>query len=418
MKQMSNLYNEQILIGKILNIERKSRNIRLQDLIASGKTIQYISEIENGNKKIYEPTISKLFSLIGIDFNFNQTTLDEVYVLFEEMIHVYLNHDLKKRKAYMVKLTSNPAWEFSYAYPLIQLTKFMATVLDEIDFFYDDINAKCEELITIFNNHEKSIYLLMKAIYEFYDLGRFESAKDNLKKSIQYSPEAAITGFAYNQLGNLITLDYHLSMALEYQKKGIEILKKYGYYRRSIQLELMVGNILAELRRFDEMKQQYLKTYDFAITYNNDDIKRKSLYNLAYYSMYGRRYEDAITYANQVIKMNYYLTECYYILAWVYMEMEDNVNFEKYYHYLEKTNKHDDYIIDHYEKCLKAKLNNKDKTYYKTLVDLYKKLNKKGYAFDQVMALEYIIEYCDQYELINEGYMYQKELLIILQKNH
>ena len=168
-------------------------------------------------------------------------------------------------------------------------------------------------------------------------MGRFESAKDNLKKSIQYSPEAAITGFAYNQLGNLITLDYHLSMALEYQKKGIEILKKYGYYRRSIQLELMVGNILAELRRFDEMKQQYLKTYDFAITYNNDDIKRKSLYNLAYYSMYGRRYEDAITYANQVIKMNYYLTECYYILAWVYMEMEDNVNFEKYYHYLEKT---------------------------------------------------------------------------------
>lgn len=100
------------------------------------------------------------------------------------------------------------------------------------------------------------------------------------------------------------------------------------------------------------------------------------------------------------------------------MEMGDNVNFEKYYHYLEKTNKHDDYIIDHYEKCLKAKLNNKDKTYYKTLVDLYKKLNKKGYAFDQVMALEYIIEYCDQHELINEGYMYQKELLKILQKNH
>ena len=110
MKQMSNLYNEQILIGKILNIERKSRNIRLQDLTTSGKTIQYISEIENGNKKIYEPTISKLFSLIGIDFNFNQTTLDEVYVLFEKMIHVYLNHDLKKRKAYMVKLTNNPAW--------------------------------------------------------------------------------------------------------------------------------------------------------------------------------------------------------------------------------------------------------------------------------------------------------------------
>ena len=219
MKQMSNLYNEQILIGKILNVERKSRDIRLQDLTASGKTIQYISEIENGNKKIYEPTISKLFSLIGIDFNYNQTTLDEVYVLFEEMIHVYLNQDLKKRKEYMVKLTSNSAWEFSYAYPLIQLTKFMATVLDEIDFFYDDINAKCEELFTIFNNHEKSIYLLMKAIYEFYDLGKFESAKDNLKKSIQYSPEAAITGFTYNQLGNLITLDYHLSMALEYQKK-------------------------------------------------------------------------------------------------------------------------------------------------------------------------------------------------------
>ena len=31
MKQMSNLYNEQILIGKILNVERKSRDIRLQD---------------------------------------------------------------------------------------------------------------------------------------------------------------------------------------------------------------------------------------------------------------------------------------------------------------------------------------------------------------------------------------------------
>ena len=34
------------------------------------------------------------------------------------------------------------------------------------------------------------------------------------------------------------------------------------------------------------------------------------------------------------------------------------------------------------------------------------------------MALEYIIEYCDQHELINEGYMYQKELLKILQKKH
>ena len=418
MKQENNLYNEEILIGTILNIERKERSLKLQDLKKSGKSIQYISDIEKGNKKIYIPTISKLFSQLSINFNFDYETFNEVNSLFEKMIHVYLNHDRKKRKEYMVKLTSNSAWEFSYAYPLIQLTKFMATVLHEIDFSYDYIDKKCEKLFNIFTNYQKSLYLLMKANYQFYHLGKFESAKDNLKKSIQYSPEAAITGFTYNQLGNLITLDYHLSMALEYQKKGIEILKKYGYYRRSIQLELMVGNILAELRRFDEMKQQYLKTYDFAITYNNDDIKRKSLYNLAYYSMYGRRYEDAITYANQVIKMNYYLTECYYILAWVYMEMGDNVNFEKYYHYLEKTNKHDDYIIDHYEKCLKAKLNNKDKTYYKTLVDLYKKLNKKGYAFDQVMALEYIIEYCDQHELINEGYMYQKELLKILQKKH
>ena len=47
-----------------------------------------------------------------------------------------------------------------------------------------------------------------------------------------------------------------------------------------------------------------------------------------------------------------------------------------------------------------------------------KKLNKKGYSFDKIMVLEYIIEYCDHHELFEEGYGYQKELLKILQKNH
>ena len=73
MKQMSNLYNEQILIGKILNVERKSRDIRLQDLTASGKTIQYISEIENGNKKIYGETYQQFCLGVFLCLPFNTT---------------------------------------------------------------------------------------------------------------------------------------------------------------------------------------------------------------------------------------------------------------------------------------------------------------------------------------------------------
>lgn len=415
---MKTQYDEKVLIGMILNIERKERGIRLQDLTALGKSVQYISDIENGNKNIFEPTISKLFSLMGIKFNFDRKAFDEVNDLFEKLLHVYLNSNRKKRKEYMEKLTSNSAWEFSCAYPMIQLTKFMATVLHEFDFSYDYMDKKCEKLFNIFTNNQKSIYLLMKAIYEFYNLGKFEVAKENLKKAIQYSPEAAITGFAYNQLGNLESLDHGLSKALEYQRKGIEILKNYGYYQRSIHLELMIGNFLAELRRFNEMKKQYLKVYDLAITFNDEDIKRKSLYNLSYYSMYGKYYDDAITYANQVIGMNCFVTKCHYILAWSYMGLGIFSKANEHYQLLKKLNKHDDFIVDGYEKCIKYRLASKNDSYYKALVNLYKKLYNKIYTFDKVMVLEYILEYCDQHELYEEGYMYQKELLKILQKNH
>lgn len=412
------LDNRKSLIGTILNIERKERNKKLQDLASSGKTVQYISDIENGNKNLYEPTVKKLFDLIDIDFNFDQKIVDEVSTLFDDMMHAYLNLNRIKRKTYMEKITSHPVWEFSYAYPMIQLTKYMATVLHEIDFSYDIINWKCEKLFKVFTNQQKSIYLLMKAIHDYYQLGKLQSAKESLKQSISFSPEDAITGFTYNQLGNLVSLDFDLIKSLEYQRKGIEILKRHGYYQRSIYLELMIGNHLAELRRFNEMKDQYLRVYDFAMTFNIDELKYKSLYNLAYYSMYGKYYEDVIDYANKVLEIRKNTYECHYILAWSYLEMGRLSKANEHYQLLAKLNKHDDYIIDAYEKCIKYRLSSKDASYYKTLINLYKKLYNKFYTFDKVMVLEYIIEYCDHHELFEEGYGYQKELLKILQKNH
>lgn len=418
MSYSSLLDNKEVLIGTILNIERKEKGLSLSDLTTVGKSIQYISDIENGNKKIYKPTVSKLFSLIGIEFDFDENLLLEVNQLFDQLIHIYLSVNRTERKICMEKLTSNPAWEFSYAYPIIQLTKYMATVLGDINFSYDYINQKCEKLFSLYTNRQKSIYLLMKAINEYYNMGNLDLAKNCLQSSISYSPEDAITGFSYNQLGNLMSLDFNITKSLEYQRKGIELLAKHQYYQRTFFLELMIGNHLGTLRRFKDMKEQFLKTYEFAVTYNIENLKYKTLYNLAYYSMYGKIYEDAINYAFKVIEMDKYKTECYYILSWTYMELGNITKADEYYHLLVKSNKHDDYIIDGYEKCLKWRLKGKESSYYKALKDLYGKLLKKGNAFDQVMVLEYIIEYCDQHLLYEEGYIYQKNLLKILQKNY
>lgn len=294
----------------------------------------------------------------------------------------------------------------------------MATIINFRDYTYDYQNNLCEQMFYIFSNSQKSFYLLLKGIYLYVDLKHYKKAKEELFRSISYSPDGIIAGFTYNQLGILERYDCNYYLAMIYQNKAKEILLKNNCFIRNLSVEISIGILLGEQKYYKEMKEQFLRTYESACILNDKETQLNALYNIAFFAMYCKEYEDAIDYANKLIKMNCYLKDCYYILAWVYVEKDDRINAGKYYRSLEKANKHDDYIIDCYEKCLKARINNKDKTYYKTLVDLYKKLNKKGYSFDKIMVLEYIIEYCDHHELFEEGYGYQKELLKILQKNH
>lgn len=411
--------DRQLYVGTILKTIRKNKGITLSDLSKKcNLSIQYISDIENGNKSSKSETLDMIFRSMNILFNFDVEVEKQVTHLFNRMVHAHICLNIKERTELIEKLTSHPDWEFSYAYPIIQLAKYMATIINFRDYTYDYQNNLCEQMFYIFSNSQKSFYLLLKGIYLYVDLKHYKKAKEELFRSISYSPDGIIAGFTYNQLGILERYDCNYYLAMIYQNKAKEILLKNNCFIRNLSVEISIGILLGEQKYYKEMKEQFLRTYESACILNDKETQLNALYNIAFFAMYCKEYEDAIDYANKLIKMNCYLKDCYYILAWVYVEKDDRINAGKYYRSLEKANKHDDYIIDCYEKCLKARINNKDKTYYKTLVDLYKKLNKKGYSFDKIMVLEYIIEYCDHHELFEEGYGYQKELLKILQKNH
>lgn len=98
--------------------------------------------------------------------------------------------------------------------------------------------------------------------------------------------------------------------------------------------------------------------------------------------------------------------------------MNDEVNAMKYFIKLKNTNKHTNVFADCLQQCIKYKLDKKEDRYFHKLKSVYNKIKYNGVVEDKIIILDYIIEYCEQHQIIEEEYKYQKELLNIYKNIH
>ena len=103
--------------------------------------------------------------------------------------------------------------------------------------------------------------------------------------------------------------------------------------------------------------------------------------------------------------------------AWSYYMLDDKENAAKYRDLLVKHNKHVYMDIDNYEICLNYLLAGKYEAYFKKLKKYYETCKKKNSIEDNEILLERLVNYCDENQLIEEGYYYQKEYIKLLKKS-
>lgn len=410
-------YNINAIIGAVLKIERKKKALSLKQINELvDVSAQYLSDIENGKKQVFIPTMDKIFESMDIHFNFDEEILKQADFKFNELIEAYLQMNREKRTKLIQEIVNHSQWEYSLAYPLVQLTKYMATVLEEVIYDYDVINEKCMMLFSLFTNRQKSLYLLMRAIHEYYDCKEYDNALNDLVESTDISPNDPISGYSYNQLGILYEKDYQLHKAFECQKKSNEILLKNHYYKRNIYAEMEIAKLYQRFGMIEEMKHQYLKIIELESHLNVKGNIGITKYNYAYDLMISEEYDEAIQRVQEVLSADMYKHECYYILAWSYLELKETEKARKAYEQMKRYNKHDDYILDAYEKCIRYRLESKSDQYYRKLKSLYKRMNKYTSALDKLMVLEKIVKYAEEHQFIEDLCIYQKEMLKILYK--
>ncbi len=407
------------IAGRMIRCIRKNSSLTLQELAKkSGLSFQHLSDVEKGAKSSNEETIQKIMKMLGKPFYPDETILDEVSLCFDTLLKAYVDGDHEQRREQMIKLSENERWEYSYAYPTVWLARFMASGLEVKDYDYQLCEEHCLMLFDVFNDLQKSVFLLIRGICLYCDFHRYQEAKKDFEQSISYAPDHVLSGFTYNQLGLMYEYEYDLVKAYDMQLRAKEIMSRNYCFNRVLFVENSIGRIMAQQKRYDEMKECLLNVVNKSkLLKNGEEICDTAYFNLAYYSLFARKYDDVLLYAQRLINQGKMVARCSYLLAWAYMEMKDLKTSMQYYQLLVTKNRHDQADVDAYEKCLKYIYTGKENSYYKTLQSFAKKSKERGVLQDCVHALEYLIEYCEKHNMYKEGFKYQRELLNIIEKN-
>lgn len=154
---------EQHLIGLLIRRERNIRNIKLSSLAKMiGKSKQYVSEIENGIKRISYSTIIDIFKIMNIEFKFEYS--EEIIKSFNNFIDCFYYHDLSNAINKLHKLISNNCEYLSWNEPTIILSKFILKAMrhtPSTNFF------EIEQILDFLPKGQQCIFYFFKGYIEY-----------------------------------------------------------------------------------------------------------------------------------------------------------------------------------------------------------------------------------------------------------
>lgn len=410
--ELSNLTYQEKIIGIIINNLRKEQQIKLNDLSAELQVSpQFLSDIENGRKSINRKMINQIFEKLQINYNWEIDPFNELPLLFETYIHIYVDVNEEKRIEYSKMIIENEKWRYSFYYPLVILTEFCTRALEDSD---DDINElikKCENLFEFFSNDQKAIFYYFKGLHYQLDLLKVDQAIQLYQKAIECSPFHEINAMVYYQLSVIYLKLFHYLHSFDCINIAKKILTRHNDFRRLVWCESIIGQIYAQIRYITKMEKQYLKALLLAQTYGDKDNIDNICFNLTYGFMNAKEYKKAIYYGEKFLKENQYKLDLYYVLAWSHYQLNEIKDCKYYLQLIEDSNEELSEEVQTYVTCLKYLLKSNFELYYKRLKKFYKTIKKSNNNFDKMIVLERIIEYCKEHQLYEEGFHYQQEYI-------
>ena len=403
-------------IGLLINQFRKRSDLSLNELAENvGISSQYLHEIEKGKKKGNDEIYKSIFDFLNIQF-YDDLNKGQKYVrLFDEMVDAYIDMDSKKRKQLAQEILSDPYIQISYFHPIYYLTKFMTNELDlSSGADIEDIND-CLKVYSIFSKQQKAIFNYIRGI-NANSYGS-DKAQFYFNQSLEESCNAEISAMAYYMMGKNFTKSYDFANAIDCLNLSKDMLIKCNHFHRIVYPTIVLGIVYILMRQTQLMEKYLLAASKIAFNYNDKENYFVSMMNIAAGYLKLCNYDQCVQYSLQLLQEGCNDYRLYYYLAWSYYMLDDKENAAKYRDLLVKHNKHVYMDIDNYEICLNYLLAGKYEAYFKKLKKYYETCKKKNSIEDNEILLERLVNYCDENQLIEEGYYYQKEYIKLLKKS-
>ena len=322
--------NNSHLIAGFFRYHREKLNYSLRGLVGDGKVVDLssLSAFERGKKILSENQLSKLFQMIGYDYenvlssyNFEKEykTLCQHISLSEIKQAVTLFKDCKSRGVF----SSLGCINFS----LIQY------VLSSINDKYITFDHSCILNEQLYTTEQKVLLKIAKA-YQLKNIGCFEKAIEILKEANTMSNDSHIRAFISQEFG------IYYGLLVNYAEATVSLLdakKRYGEllgFVSLIQVNLNLGSVYSLTYSYDKAEESFLEAYTKALF-----LKESSHLLTKCFNSLCVHYFDT----NQYLKINDLLNNkpdelvesrnTYFVLAWGYYKIG---NYEESIKYCEE----------------------------------------------------------------------------------
>ena len=403
-------------IGLVIYHLRKQTNVSLKQLADSvGISSQYLHEIEKGKKKSNIKIYQSIFEKLNATF-YDDSCYGQKYVfLFYDMIDAYIDMNPNKRKLLSQELLTDPHIQTSYYHPIYYLTKFIFNEL-ESEMGSDDEDIKdCLKVYSLFSKQQRAIFYYFRGIHAF--VHEPDKAQFYFHQSLNESSTVSISAMAYYMVGKNYVKTYNFAKAIDYLNLSKDVLVKQNHFHRTVYPMIVLGIVYSLMRQTSLMENYFLSASKIALQYNDKKNHFLSMENIAFSHLRLCNYDQCIRYSLQLLQEGYTDYYLYYSLAWSYYMQGNKINAAKYRDLLVKYNKHEYLDVDNYEICLNYLLDGKYEAYFKKLKKYYETCKHKNPIEDNEVLLERLVAYCDQNNLVEEGYYYQKEYIKLLKKS-
>lgn len=302
----------QLTVGAVLKWSRLQKDITLAKASElSGLSLQYIGELERGEKNPSESSIDSLCKAYEIKFDRSYSTEELGLELMNEFIHKlnflslnnidnsYFFDDSKFSLSFLYKQLLNEAYYLVIKNNSYNFSYFLKT----LGKYYDQTGGLLY-----------SLYNFLLSIY--YDSFNDDKCLEYAEKSLSNSGNAEAF-FRANYSAMLCKYNCLIHSLIE-SEKSIFIAQNHSYFKLIQLTKMNQGIIYIKLRQYNEAIQILGECLETARDNNIDDIVMKCKENIVYAYLLDNKLSDAIEYCDKYLKQNNYtfqivhMIDCYY----------------------------------------------------------------------------------------------------------